>query len=339
MAKKRTKKQGYRAISLILTAFCLILIFLLGLMIVEQLRQPEESESEVAGESLTESETALAGETVLSGMPANTYDLEAFSTDGQFRRYSAAETFTGVDVSEHQGSIDWEAVADEGIDFAMIRVGYRGYSLGEINADANAAENLDGAADAGLHVGVYFFSQAITVDEAIEEARFVLDAIEGHTITYPVAFDWEPIEAAARTDGMDQETLTQCALAFCRTIENAGYTAAVYFNQSYGYQGFNLPQLLDYEFWLAQYDETPTFVFHFDMWQYSCTGRLNGIEGDVDLNMSFVDYADGNTQTADTETETVETAESQQDDTQEEDNTDEADQADADLSSQLQEPQ
>jgi GH25 family lysozyme M1 (1,4-beta-N-acetylmuramidase) len=290
--KKKKKKTGSgRALPLVLTAFCLILLFLLVVMLVDRARQDDTVTAETA-----QTETGggdgeeLEGETVLSGLPTNQYDLDAFSTDGQFRRYSGAETWTGIDVSQHQGEIDWPTVAAQGIDFAMIRVGYRGYSQGEINEDTMAAANLQGALDAGLQVGVYFFSQAITVDEAIAEAQFVLDAIVDYDVTYPVTFDWEPIDGEARTDGVDQQTLTQCALAFCQAIEAAGCTPAVYFNQNYGYQGFILPQLLDYEFWLAQYDEIPTFMFHFDLWQYSCTAVLDGISEPVDLNLSFVDY-------------------------------------------------
>jgi GH25 family lysozyme M1 (1,4-beta-N-acetylmuramidase) len=290
--KKKKKKAGSgRALPLVLTAFCLILLFLLAVMLVEHARGGSAVTDPTAQTEANSEESAdTVGETVISSLPTNQYDLDAFSTDGQFRRYSGAETWTGIDVSQHQGEIDWSAVAAQGIDFAMIRVGYRGYSQGEINADTMAAANLQGALDAGLEVGVYFFSQAITVDEAMEEARFVLDAIADYDVTYPVTFDWEPIDGEARTDGLDQQTLTQCALAFCQTIEAAGHTPAVYFNQNYGYQGFILPQLLDYEFWLAQYDEIPTFMFHFDLWQYSCTAVLDGISEPVDLNLSFVDY-------------------------------------------------
>ena len=295
-AARRRKKRSRRMLSILLTVLCLIVIFFICLMLAEHAKQAEtaqtEAETEVSGESAQNGDTAaLSGETVLSGMPPNEYDLDAFSADGQYIRYSAAETWTGIDVSEHQGSIDWQAVADQGIDFAMIRVGYRGYSAGEISADPLADANLAGAAEAGIAVGVYFFSQAITMDEAIEEAQFVLDAIADYDVTWPVAFDWEPIDGEARTDEVDQTTLTECALAFCQTVEAAGYTAAVYFNQTYGYQGYNLPQLLDYAFWLAQYDETPSFLFHFDMWQYSSTAYLDGIEGAVDLNLSFVNFA------------------------------------------------
>jgi len=192
-----------------------------------------------------------------------------------------------VDVSAHQGEINWEKAAADGIQFAMIRLGYRGYTEGEIGLDPYFLRNIEGAQAAGLDVGVYFFSQAITKDEAVEEAKFVLNWIEGYELDYPIFFDWEDIEADARTDGMDMLTLTGCVDAFCAAIEDAGYRAGVYFNQRFGYQELNLLSLRKYMFWLAEYNPAPTFTYDFEIWQYSCDGRVDGISGPVDLNMSF----------------------------------------------------
>ena len=171
----------------------------------------------------------------------------------------------------------------------MIRLGYRGYTEGEIGLDPYFLRNIEGAQAAGLDVGVYFFSQAITKDEAVEEAKFVLNWIEGYELDYPIFFDWEDIEAEARTDGMDSVTLTACAVAFCKRVELNGYRAGVYFNQRFGYEEFDLRELQDYELWLAEYALSPSFPYHFDVWQYANDGMLSGVDGPVDLNLAFVE--------------------------------------------------
>jgi len=219
---------------------------------------------------------------------ANPYDLGLFRAEDGFIVYDGEPAARrGIDVSSHQGRIDWAAVAADGIEYAMIRVGYRGYTEGLTSLDELFYENVAGAQANGIDVGVYFFSQAIDRDEAIEEAETVLRAIEGLEITYPVIFDWEDIPQEARTDGMDPKVLTGCARAFCQTIERAGYRAGVYFNQAYGYQHYNLIALEAYVLWLAQYAGAPDFRYRFEMWQYTNAGTVEGIEGDVDLNLSF----------------------------------------------------
>lgn len=236
-------------------------------------------------EHVQEEEVNLEGGVLVA---ENEYNQNSFIKTGEFITYTGVEpTTVGIDVSDHQLDIDWETVAGEGIDFAVIRVGYRGYTEGSLNMDTRFEQNIQGALDNGIDVGVYFFSQAITVEEAIEEAELVLEAIEAYDIRYPVVFDWEEILSDARTDHMTPELLTECTIAFCDLVEEAGYTAGVYFNQTYGYNHFNLLDLEDYVLWLAQYSTAPDFYYHFDMWQYTATGTLAGIETPVDLNMSF----------------------------------------------------
>ena len=166
----------------------------------------------------------------------NSYDPAGFYEEGGFKRYKSADTIAsvGVDVSSHQQDIDWELVAANGVEFAMIRVGYRGYTEGEIQPDDYFTQNIEGALAAGLDVGVYFFSQALDEKEAIDEANFVLESIKDYPLSYPVIFDWEDIQADARTDGMDSVQLTKNAIAFCGAVEKAGYRAGVYFNQRFG---------------------------------------------------------------------------------------------------------
>ena len=229
-----------------------------------------------------------ADDGLIDGLPANTYNADLFYDEDGFRRYRGSEeSHVGIDVSAHQQEIDWIAVKAAGVEFAMIRVGYRGYTRGDLELDPYFIRNMDGAIAAGLDVGVYFFSQAITTQEALDEADFVLNWIKGYDLAYPVVFDWEDIEAEARTDNMDMITLTGCAYAFCEAVEKAGYTAGIYFNQRFGYQELNLQSLQDYVFWLAEYNPAPTFTYHFDMWQYSAEGTVDGIDTPVDLNLSF----------------------------------------------------
>ena len=183
-------------------------------------------------------------------------------------------------------------MADAGVDFAIIRVGYRGYSQGAIQPDTNFQKNMEGALKAGLDVGVYFFSQATTVREAEEEADYVLEAIRNYPVTYPVVFDWEFIDGQqARTDEIEGERMTECAKTFCELVRAGGYTPMVYFNQEQGYLYYQLDQLDEFSFWLAEYDEKPDFYYDFEMWQYTHTGTVPGIQGNVDLNLAFRDLS------------------------------------------------
>lgn len=220
---------------------------------------------------------------------ANPYDLSLFRQEDGFTVYDGTpRARKGIDVSSHQGVIDWEAVAAGGVEFAIIRVGYRGYTQGSTSLDELFYENVAGARANGIDVGVYFFSQSLDRKEAEEEAEVVLRAIEGLDITYPIFYDWEDISGGgARTDGMDSKVLTGCARAFCRRIQREGYRAGVYFNQAFGYQRYNLIALEEYVLWLAQYAPSPDFRYGFQLWQYSSTGKVNGIDCDVDLNLSF----------------------------------------------------
>lgn len=198
----------------------------------------------------------------------------------------------GIDVSSHQKEIDWNAVAASGIDFAMIRAGYRGYGEeGRLLPDERFHENMKGALEAGLDVGVYFFSQATTVWEAEEEARLLLEHLAGYDISYPVVFDWERIGSGnARTDEVVGKSIGLMARTFCSLVADAGYTPGVYFNQNLGYLSLDLAELDNCVFWLAEYDAKPDFYYHADLWQYSSKGTVPGISTPVDLNLSFRDF-------------------------------------------------
>lgn len=203
----------------------------------------------------------------------------------------AADSWLGVDVSEHQGKIDWDKVAESDVQFAMVRLAYRGWGAeGVIREDVRGLENLSGAVDAGLQVGVYFFSQAISEEEAIEEARFLLELLDGRQLDMPVVFDWETVSSEdARTANMKKETLNACAQAFCREIEAAGYDAMVYFNLDMARWKYDLLSLQEsgYDFWLALYSDRLSFAHQVQMWQYTSSGSVPGIKGKVDLNLYF----------------------------------------------------
>ncbi|MBQ7801909.1 MAG: glycoside hydrolase family 25 protein [Oscillospiraceae bacterium] len=224
----------------------------------------------------------------LLDLPLNPYGDLDFQYEGRYLKCLRTETVTGIDVSAHQQEIDWAKVAASGVDFAMVRVGYRGYESGKLVVDPYAEANLVGAAEAGLETGVYFFSQALNVEEALEEAAFLLEAIADYEITMPVVFDWETVhDESARSKEMDPRTLTDCALAFLGAVEEAGYTPMIYFNTYQSRNLLYLEELKDYEFWLAMYTSRMDFPYAVKMWQYTDTGRVPGISGNADINVYF----------------------------------------------------
>lgn len=229
----------------------------------------------------------------IEGVPVYNYDSSGFYTQDGIKYYEAngIKAKVGIDVSQHQGEINWRKVAAAGVEFAMIRVGFRGYSDGNIYEDTKFRENIAGALEAGIDVGVYFFSQAINPEEAEEEVRFVLDRIAGYNIIYPVAYDWEDIYGrTARTDGITTRLLCSCANTFCDAVEQAGYRSMVYFNTYIGLMLYDLSRIMQYDFWYAGYTGVPDFYYDFDMWQYWDSGRIDGIPEKVDMNLCFKEY-------------------------------------------------
>ena len=232
---------------------------------------------------------------VVDSVPAFSKDREQLKLRNGRMYYidnSKVNSLLGVDVSVHQGDIDWEQVKEAGINFAIVRLGYRGYGTGEYELDEKYKDNIIGAREAGVNVGVYFFSQAITAKEAVEEAELVIKSIKDLDVNYPVVFDWELIgEDTARTDNISVDVLTDCCVAFCETIKNAGYTPMIYQNKRTSLFKLDLNRLNDYEFWLAEYNDEPSYYYDFDMWQYTSSGSVPGIKGRVDMNICFKDYS------------------------------------------------
>ena len=200
----------------------------------------------------------------------------------------------GIDVSRFQESIDWKKVADDGVSYAFIRAGVRGSTEGRMMADERFKENMEGALDNDIQVGTYFFTQAVTEEEAIEEAEFVLDMLEPYDVTYPVVYDLEEVTSKnARTEDLTKEQYTKNCIAFCETIKKAGYTPMIYGNLKTFLIMLDMSQLEEYHKWFAYYNTPVYFPYEFDVWQYSSKGSISGIKGDVDLNVCMTDFGDG----------------------------------------------
>lgn len=218
---------------------------------------------------------AVTGQQVIQG------DVYPFGADGSLNR-----TARGVDVSKFQGNIDWNAVKADGIDFAIIRCGYRGYGSGKLVEDATFRQNIRGATAAGLKVGVYFYSQAINEEEAVEEASMVISLVSGYSLPMGVYYDTEQVGTdVGRADGISAAQRTACAVAFCETIRDAGYTAGVYSYASWFSNALNFANISKYRIWIAQYRDTLSFAYHYNIWQYTSKGTVNGISKPVDMNI------------------------------------------------------
>ena len=199
---------------------------------------------------------------------------------------------SGIDVSTYQGTIDWQAVKNAGVDYVIVRAAYRGYETGRIVPDDLFAQNIEGAAAAGLHVGVYLFSQALSEQEAVEEADYLLELIQGYPVDYPVVYDQEEYTAdQARTDGLTGEQATKNALAFCERIYDAGYIPMIYTNNDWAQNMYDMEQLDHYPIWYADYTSSPDLSGGFAMWQYTDEGQVSGVQGPVDLNLLFLPAA------------------------------------------------
>ena len=220
-------------------------------------------------------------------VPTNPYTPEDFVTEGDYLDCTAGESQLGIDVSYWQGQIDWQQVKDAGVEFVMIRVGWRGSGQGILAEDEYAQANYEGARAVGLKVGCYFFSQAITPQEAEEEADFLMERIRDWQLDMPVVYDWEYISADSRTGNVDARLLTDCTKAFCEKLRRNGYVPMIYFNADQSHKQMYLEELTDYMFWLAMYESEMNYPYKIHMWQYTNTGSVPGIEGNVDLNLYF----------------------------------------------------
>ena len=222
----------------------------------------------------------VTGEQVIQGA------RYTFGSDGKLSSNSGT---MGIDVSKHNGSIDWNAVKNSGVSYVIIRCGYRGYSTGVLVEDPKFRSNIKGAKAAGLKVGVYVYSQAVNEVEAVEEASMAVGLAGGYGLDYPIFIDVEG--SGGRGDGVSRDMRTAVCKAFCATVQDSGYSAGIYANKTWFNEKINTGSLTGYKIWLAQYASAPTYTAtRYDMWQYSSKGRVSGISGNVDMNISYMHY-------------------------------------------------
>ena len=228
----------------------------------------------------------------------NSYKTENFRLDEGFMAYFDDDgnkiSHLGCDLSYHNGNVDWEELKASGCEFVMLRCGYRGYTEGGLLKDEKFDEYIKGAESVGLNVGVYFFTQSVNEEEAIEEADYVMKLIEDYDITYPIAYDTEYVnDPAARTNTEDisDDLRSKMCIAFCERVKEFGYYPVIYASENWMRRNMNLKLLTDYEFWAPQYLDENDFLFDFSIWQYTESGSIPGVKGDVDLDISMVDYS------------------------------------------------
>lgn len=270
--QRRTKKRSRRLALLILLLIAIIAAVAAGVLIYR------------AQHSIIKNELGLRNIEM---------DLSQLQTGGTFYAYENSAddvaASVGIDVSTYQGTVDWAAVKDAGVDYVIVRAAYRGYETGKIVPDDLYEQNIRDAADAGLHVGVYLYSQALSEDEAREEADYLLGLIEGLPIDYPVVYDQEEYTAdQARTDGLTGEQATLNALAFCERVYDAGYIPMIYTNNDWAQNMYDMERLDHYPIWYADYTAAPSLTGGFAMWQYTDSGQVPGVTGPVDLNLLFL---------------------------------------------------
>ena len=223
----------------------------------------------------------------------NNYDFSNLYENERYRYYfedNKKVSKVGIDVSYYQGKIDWKKVKKSGVDFAIIRLGYRGYLKGELALDKKYKYNIKQAKKAGIDVGVYFFTQALTEKEAIEEAKYCLKHVKGYDLEYPIVIDTEAINAdnvRSQENELNVDELTKVCKAFCDTVNEAGYESAIYASKSWFFSKLDLEKLDGYNKWLAHYIKITDYKYDFDIWQYSSDGKVPGIKGRVDMNIGF----------------------------------------------------
>ena len=271
----------------------------------EELKQKEQEAQEALNDPSTDGKHTLVTtpdgkeEWVLISpyLTKNTYDFTKIEEKAGIKRYLENDrniSYVGVDISKQTGAVNFTGLKAAGVDYVMIRLGGRGYSTGQISLDENFKDNIEGAIAEGLDVGVYFYSQAINQDEAVQEANFVIQNLEPYkgSVKYPVAFDMEfVINDEARIDGLSREDRTGITTSFLESIKAAGYIPMVYGDKEWLIKEVDLAKLQSYDVWLAQETDMPDYPYQYAMWQYSTKGVLNGIKGNANLSICFIGYS------------------------------------------------
>lgn len=230
-------------------------------------------------------------------IPTANYKPDSFTERKGVVSYAGGESAVGINVSQKSGAIDWAQVAESGVEYAMIRVGYREYGRGRIIADESFEANIKGAVEADLPVGVYFYSKAVTDAEAEEEATFVLESIRGYNITYPVAFYWSydykddgTLNESSRTKQCNGDQVTGFIDTFCKKVKAAGFNASFYCDKTMGYEKLDLSRLAGYDMWYTESRSAPSFYYNYTIWQYTKEATVPGIENTVPINLALKKY-------------------------------------------------
>ena len=225
----------------------------------------------------------------------NEYDFTNLVSQNNIYKYYAdgkQVSYLGVDISKYQEYVDFPTLKKAGVTFVMLRVGSRGYQTGQIQLDEYFMDNIARATEAGLQIGIYFYSQAMNETEAVEEANLVISSLQGYTVNYPIAFDMEFVNNdTARIETLTKDEKTAVALAFLKKIQEAGYTPMLYGNKEWLVKRIDLSKLEEFDVWLAQEADIPDFPYMYTMWQYTKQGKIDGITGYADFNISFIDYS------------------------------------------------
>lgn len=290
---RRMRPEALMGIVAAVAAALLIAVLVLSLPYMFRDEDPETAKAQYIRQTEPEEEVILEP-TISETEPENPTippDRNPYGRyDFQYNRHNYlllqnVDSSPGVDVSAHQGDIDWAAVKKSGIEFAIIRLGYRGYGSGKLVEDEYAKENLQAAKEAGLKIGAYFFSQALDIKETDEEIQFMLNMLADVDLDMPIVLDWEIPAEDARTKNMDARTLTDIQLHFCGQMKKMGYQPMVYFNWHQSENLYYLSELEDYPFWLALYQDRMTYPWKVEMWQWTSSGKVPGIQGNVDINV------------------------------------------------------
>lgn len=288
-----------RSLALAIAAAALVLLILLIVLAVRGCRSgraeaetPAETDPH-AGQVLVNDGASMVWLTPAEGVAASALKPEDFTSDGStgWPVYTGTDyiALRGLDVADFQKNIDWEAVKAAGIDFVIIRCGYRGYEKGQLYPDSRFDNYITNALRAGLKVGAYYFSQATTPDEAAQEALHALLLCQGYDLSLPIFWDFERLDGKdARANSVDLSQLTDIAEAFCSTLEKNGRTAGIYFNRQLGYYAYDWTRLKDYAKWVADPGDYPDFYYETDVWQYSFGEDVPGIDIIVDMNLMFL---------------------------------------------------
>lgn len=288
--------------NIFLAVTVLLVIVLVAVAVVTLVRGPRDSPVEVLsknGSGQLEVIDQYEGKMTIPDFDIRTssYKPDSFVDRNGVITYEGGDSYVGINVNSQMGEIDWGKVAESGVDYAMIRVGYRQDKRGKIVLDTNFEANITGARDAGLPVGVYFFSKAVTDAEAEEEATFVLEQIKGYNISYPIAIYWKydlnddgTRKQDSRTVGCNGDQVTGFINTFCKKIKTAGFTASYYCDKTMGYEELDLEQLQDYDMWYAEFRPAPSFHYDFKMWQYTAAGSVPGVSGEVPITIALKKY-------------------------------------------------